>query len=346
MKKLRIAMTMLAAGACAAWADTEVERTCEMALTGRVRIENTAGSVDVQSWTEPKVQVKARLEENVKRMDVSCSGSRTTIKVVVPSGKRRRKAAYLTVYVPEQSSLDIEAVSASITVQEVLGKLELESVSGGIDVAANAASINARSISGRLRIASDTQSVEAESTSGTIDISGRIPRVRAETVSGKLKLQGDFNRVEVDSVSGAISVTGTIGTLESDTVSGSQQAGTVLDGAKMSASSGRLSLDGGRMTKVEMDTVSGGIEFRGDLADEGSLDIDTISGRITVEMPPSIGARFEVSTLSGSIGNDFGVAPQRVSAYGPGLELRFEQGNGSGDVTIESKSGGIDIKTR
>ena len=57
----------------------------------------------------------------------------------------------------------------------------------------------------------------------------------------------------------------------------------------------------------------------------------------------TVSAEFDIETFNGSIRNCFGPKPERTSRYSPGLGLSFTQGDGNGNVVIETLNGSVRI---
>ena len=58
----------------------------------------------------------------------------------------------------------------------------------------------------------------------------------------------------------------------------------------------------------------------------------------------SVSARFEVSTFSGRIDNDFGPDGERTSRFAPGRALEHTTRDGSARISIETFSGNVFLR--
>lgn len=186
-------------------------------------------------------------------------------------------------------------------------RLEIETVSAPIEV---------KQVSGR---------IEAESVSGSVRVSGRPASVDAETVSGAITVDGAATQVSAESVSGSVRLTGVAGRLDAETVSGSLVVrAEVLD-------------------RIDVESVSGSLEIEGALAPRAQVEISSHSGNVTLRLPASVSASFDVSTFSGSIRNEFGPAAERTDRWAPGKRLEFTAGAGDAEVSIETFSGSVHL---
>ncbi len=337
-------MTLAALILCAAaWADTEVDRTCDAALEGRVHIANTAGSVTVKAWDASQVQVTGTLGNKVKELVFSASGDNITIKVVVPKRGGRGIEAHLTVSVPRASRLDIDAVSAEVRVLNVEGQIEAATVSGALAIDQAKSPVKASSISGDVSVSANAPSVSAQTSSGKATVSGTIAALEAETVSGGLVISAAMDSARIKTVSGDVRVEGSVKEFEAEAISGDISVATVLGEVEASTVSGRIAVGGQHLSEGKVFTVSGGVNLRGDLAGPGDVRVETRSGRVEVRVPESPTVRYDISTLSGDIQNEFGPPPQRVDQFGPGLRLGFGPEAGP-TLRIETLSGGIALR--
>lgn len=267
----------------------EINESMDADADGTVSVSNIAGSVDVQGWSRNQVEVTGELGDDVEELIFERDGDEIEIKV-----KTRRRGSHdidsdLVIKVPENSSLEVNTVSADIDVADVTGEQSLESVSGDIATEAHASDIDVNSVSGDLEVEGDNQSM----------------RSRLSSVSGDIDTENLSGEIGVESVSGDLVV-----------VSG------VFD-------------------RASLGTVNGDIVFQAQLLDNGRLDVETVNGSVDIEFAGEVSARFDIETFNGDIRNCFGPKAVRVSEYGPGSELTFTEGGGSGRVTIETLNGDL-----
>jgi len=272
-------------------ADEQVNKTIDASPDGFVEIYNTSGSIQVTAWKQSKVEVKGTLGDSVEELIFERDGDEVLIRVEVPNRHWGDIDADLQIKVPEDSSLEVSAVSADIEVEYVLGKQSLESVSGDIET---------------LGVAND---VEAASVSGDIEIKGDDG-------------EGDF---EAATVSGDIFIMSLSGTVDVESVSGD------------------VDILGGRFDDVHFESVNGDQNFAAALIDGGDLSAESVNGSVEIEFSEPVSASFDIETFNGSIRNCFGPKPERTSKYSPGLELRFETGDGDSNVEIETLNGSVTI---
>lgn len=161
--------------------------------------------------------------------------------------------------------------------------------------------------------------------------------------SGAVTIVDAAGEVSLDSGSGEVEVTNVRGTrLSLDTGSGGVSANAVQVG-KLDAStgSGSVTLSNVKADMVALDSGSGRIEI--DLATHArSVSIDTGSGGITLRLPRTFGAAFNIEKGSGGVDIDVPHEITRKSSDG----VRGRIGDGRGEINIETGSGGVRITRR
>lgn len=247
MKKL-IALTLIFLLASTVQAE-EVDKTLDAAADGHVDVSNIAGSVTVAGWSRKQVEVTGALGRNVEELIFERNKDKITIKVKVPRKGGRGIDSDLHINIPENSSIDVGAVSADIDVTDVLGEQRLHTVSGDVTTESAGNDVMAESVSGDVEVEGDKKDTETEAStvSGDVTLFRVSGTVNAESVSGDVVVdEGSFSRAQLNTVNGEILF----------------RAGLRND------------------SKLSAETVNGDIdlEFAGDVS--ARIDIDTFNGDI------------------------------------------------------------------
>lgn len=229
-------------------ARTDIEENRPISSDGRIQIDNMAGSIKVSSWDKPEVEIRGQLGDRVDELEIAETSGGLRIRVLNQNNQRRLDETHLRLQVPRGVSLELESISADITVQDL-----------------DNSSIVASSVSGDIDIAANTGQLEAESVSGDVTFVGKVPRVTIETVSGEIDAQGVEGEVRVTTVSGDLVLQGgavSLGRFE--TVSGDLELNLlVTDGGRLSADSMSgdvtLVLPASQMAEFIAQTYSGDI---------------------------------------------------------------------------------------
>lgn len=204
----------------------DVNETIDAANDGHVDIYNTAGMIEVVGWSKSKVEVTGELGDNVEELVLERDDDTITVKVKVPHGRQVRTSSDIVVRVPENSSIEVTAVSADIEVEDVRGEQGLHTVSGDVETTVADANINAQSVSGDVDVQGDGTDVvtKANTVSGDVTVQLVGGEVSAEAVSGDVLIsEGDYERVDITTVSGDLYFLATLeggGRLSASTVNG------------------------------------------------------------------------------------------------------------------------------
>jgi len=183
----------------------EVDQTLDAASDGQVDVSNIAGSVTVHGWSRNQVEVTGTLGRNVEEFIFERDDDRITIKVKVPKKGGRGIDSDLRISVPENSSIDVSAVSADIEVTDLLGEQHLQTVSGDVETESSANDVTAASVSGDVEVDGDKSDNEtkAETVSGDVTLFRVAGTVSAESVTGNVVVdEGSFSRAAMHTVNG------------------------------------------------------------------------------------------------------------------------------------------------
>jgi DUF4097 and DUF4098 domain-containing protein YvlB len=291
MKLHHAALAALTLVSCTALAEQEIDRRAPAGAQGEVEVDNVSGTVSVSGWDRNEVHVSGTLGDGVERLDFESSGNRTVIKVVMKNRGRHHDDTELSIRVPRGSLLNVNTVSAELSVVGVTGEQRLQTVSG--------------------------------------DISTSISKADAEisTVSGSVSLRGDGSPTN-------LSVT---------TVSGDARLMKVGGDVRANSVSGSVEVSMNEIKRARAQTTSGDLALSGKLAADARVDAESISGELNLDLLGTPNAYFDIESFSGEIENCFGPKPERTDKYGPGTELHFKSGNGSGRVRLQTLSGSISV---
>jgi DUF4097 and DUF4098 domain-containing protein YvlB len=205
MKKAMFWMLVAMAAAGVAQADRTVNETRPLAADGRVEVDNISGEINVIGWNGDGVEITGTLEDGVKKLDIMSSGSRLSIDVELEHNTKHNGSAYLTLKIPVGANVDVETVSADISVNGVEGEIDLESVSGGIEITGETGPLEASSVSGDVVATVTTGNAELESVSGDIVVRRATGRLETTVVSGNIEVEaGDLDSFHAETVSGSI----------------------------------------------------------------------------------------------------------------------------------------------
>ena len=183
--------------------------------TGSVQISNIAGSVTVNGWDKPEVDIEGELGTTVKRVDVTHTTNRIEIKVILPKDLNhipdRSAEATLQVHVPVNSAVEVSTVNAAITVDDIHGASRLHSVSGDVHAGLAGADEEAASVNGNVYVSGNptVATLRASTVNGTVFLTHGVGDISAHTVNGRLDLAVDAVKSgDASSVNGEVNFRG------------------------------------------------------------------------------------------------------------------------------------------
>ncbi len=298
LRSFCLAAAMLAAPTFAA---TPIDQIRPLAADGQVHIKNVKGRVVVRTWARPQVRITGSLGDGVKRLRVMGDARLLNIEVEYPQGNwkfwggggNRGGDSIIEVMLPQRASVDVDAVSADVDVQQVAGrKLSVSSVSGSILVSASSpGEASFENVSGDITARLTTSKLRAESVSGDVDLRGGLSGdVGIDSVSGDLRLATSkaLNRLNVSTVSGDAKLQAALvpdGSIKGETLSGvldiSLPAATSAR-VRAESFSGRISSPSGRVESEEhgpgksLDTTYG--------SGRGQIRLESFSGDVRIRL--------------------------------------------------------------
>ena len=214
MKKGILFLFVVFAAASLTLAGRYVDETKAADPDAEIEIELISGSVHVIGWDKDEVRVTGTLGDDVEELEFESDGDEISIEVVLPDGARslHDANAVLEIYVPSRSTVEVEAVSADITVESMRGSLEAESVSGDVTISGSLREVEAGSVSGDVMVSSDEplRDGDFESVSGDLEVRAPLSPggdFSFETVSGDvtLRLPSDTSaEFDIETFSGRI----------------------------------------------------------------------------------------------------------------------------------------------
>ena len=186
-----------------------------------------------------------------------------------------------------------------------------------VEVSAVSADVNSRGVFGTQRLTSVSGEIDAE-------IAGDNSAVK--TVSGDLKVRGTGKPVSLraSSVSGSLDLANLAGKLDVVTVSGDARAQL------------------GESSEVRGRTTSGDLEISAQLARAARVDVEAVSGEITLRLGPPVGLSMEIESFTGDIHGCLAKGVEH-SKYGPGSRLNIRTVEDGPRLRAKTLSGDIEI---
>ena len=211
MKKLILLVAAVAG--TSAFAATPIDETVDANGIDRLEVTNLIGSVTIVGTNRDEVSISGSLSDDAERFDVSRESNRILVQVIYPNdfgGRRRnREETVLEIEAPESMTVDVDTISARISVDAMEGEQELSSISGSIESTRAESEIRAETVSGSITLHGQGSNMRAEavSVSGRIELEGITGEIASQNVSGSISLESSsLSRAELQNVSGRITV--------------------------------------------------------------------------------------------------------------------------------------------
>lgn len=238
----------------------DFSKTLPLKAGGRFTLENVNGGVEVSTWKEDKVEIKAvktarRREEDLAKVEIRVEevAGGVVVKAVWPKfPKRADVSVHFTVQVPEGAILD-----------------GFETVNGGVEVTGRFERAEVGTTNGSVTIKDAAGEFEAGTTNGVVRVAGFDGRLKADTTNGSIKLEGLSLK----------------GPLSAETTNGSITV--VLTGAETLNADLRASVTNGHITvdfPVTLDGLKGSKKrIEGRIGQGGpEISLHTTNGSITL----------------------------------------------------------------
>lgn len=175
--------------------------------------------------------------------------------------------------------------------------------------------------------------LDVRTSSADVTVTGRAGGVQVKSASGDVLLPVLDGALDAVTASGDIAVAEVGADASVKTASGDARIGRVTGGLSAGSVSGDISVGEAR-AGVELSTVSGDIEL--DTVRAGSVRLQSVSGDVSVGVPPGLGLWLDVASVSGATSSELDVQDVQdgpdVEEPGPRLELRVR--TVSGDVVV------------
>lgn len=175
-----------------------------------------------------------------------------------------------------------------------------------------------------------------------------VPRAMLE--SGELDIQLDgvsndayissakLNGLNVNGISGSIAIENVSAKdMDLDTVSGLiDVSDCAADAIKVVSISGEMTI-GGIFGSARLNSTSGAVWFTDGSDGIKELEIGTVSGDVTMQLPESAGFNMMVSTVSGDVSSTFGLTKNGSNYVYGDASADFDIDTVSGDITIQER---------
>jgi len=331
----------------------DADDTAEAALPagGMLTIRNPHGDVTVTgSSSDGQVHVSVHkqawawhesdAEDKERRLqpEFSSSGSNLTLSVAEVNGGQ----ADLTVEVPKDSAITLQADHGDISVSELHATVVLSANHGDVDLSGITGAVTAH-------INDDNASVSGHSITGTLHVEGRMGEVNVSDITGGTTLDGDFfGTTHLERINGPVRFQSSRTQLEVARLDGDLD----LDGDTLDADQllGPVVLTTRYGKNITLERVQGSMQITN--VGKGSVSVTSTSpvapimianqhGSVDVGVPGGAGFVVNASTGNGEIENDFDLPAQ--SAHNKQW-LQGKVAGGGSAMSINTVDGDVTIR--
>jgi hypothetical protein len=169
-----------------------------------VTLDTFDGSIQVQSWDQPDVQVEIQKRgpdrEVAAALEVRSSQDGNRIRVEAPAPKVMREVVGINVSspsvsfvvrLPQKTKLTATTRDGSISVENVNGTVNLRSGDGSIRAERITGDLTARTGDGSVAVGEVDGRVSLESGDGSIRVGGRVQDLHVKTNDGSIVIEAD-----------------------------------------------------------------------------------------------------------------------------------------------------------
>jgi hypothetical protein len=188
--------------------------------------------------------------------------------------------------------------------------------------------------------------VWAKSGSATIDVDGVTGGLDLNIIGGSVHVAGNPHELTVESMDGTVTIDGSPVWARLKTASGDLVMNGGSEDAGLTTVSGAIRITRGRFDRLRIESVTGAVDFSGDVAPGGSLDIDTHSGAVDARLARAPSADFDIAAIAGTIENQLTKRAPVAGREGRGQELGFSTGLGGARIYIRTFKGNIRLLAR
>jgi hypothetical protein len=188
--------------------------------------------------------------------------------------------------------------------------------------------------------------VWAKSGSATIDVEGVTGSLDLNIIGGSVHVAGNPHDVTVESMDGSVTIDGSPPWARIKTATGDLLFNGSSEDASLTTVSGTIRVTTGRFDRLRIESVTGPVDFAGDVVRGGSIDIDTHSGAIDLRVPRKVSADFDVAAIAGTIENQLTKRAAIPGREGRGQEIGFTLGTGGARVYVRTFKAGIRLLAR
>jgi hypothetical protein len=226
-----------------------------------------------------------------------------------------------------------QAPGGTVTVTELSGRpLQVSHENGVLTISYE--SLTWEGLLGLLKPRKDSATV-------TITVPADCP-IQLGVLSASAVVAGLHAGAAVRGMSGDITLDGVTGDVTAETMSGEVAGCDLVGEIHFKSMSGGLTLAGGSVDALTVDTMSGQVTADVALSSEGSLHVSTMSGEVTLRLPADSDARVHLQSTSGPVRAEFETLRTVKAPASHTVSGNVGAGN-KGNVSVTTMSGAVTL---
>jgi hypothetical protein len=182
-----------------------------------------------------------------------------------------------------------------------------------------------------------------DSAAVTITVPADCP-IQLGVLSASAVVTGLHAGAAVKGMSGDITLDGVTGDVSAETMSGEVAACDIDGEVHFKSMSGGLTLAGGSVESLTVDTLSGQVTPDVSLGKSGSVRVTTMSGEVTLRLPADSDAQVHLHSTSGGVRTEFETL--RTVKAPASHTVSGNVGAGTGHVSVTTMSGAVTLLRR
>jgi hypothetical protein len=182
--------------------------------------------------------------------------------------------------------------------------------------------------------------------SADIDVTGVVGGLDLNVVGGSITVHGSPRELRAESMDGNVLVDGTPTWLRAKTATGDITMTGGGEDLGASTISGVIRSRGGPVERMKLESTTGSIHVANDPAPSGTLEIETHSGPVELELARGGTVELDLATITGTILNGWSRAAPVRGREGRGMTLATSPGMSAERVTVRSFKGAIQVRAR
>ena len=188
--------------------------------------------------------------------------------------------------------------------------------------------------------------VKIKTVNGEINAAALNGRISLDTVNGDINTDNISGNLHFETVNGDIDDNYSNGKVRFSAVNGDIESRTSATDIHLENVSGKVNFALASLSDLRLNTVDGEVDINvAKLNDNGRINIETVSGDVSLYFPANTSAKFNINAFAGGrIINKLSQDKVMISKFGASRELDFSLNGENADIKIDTVSGRVALK--